>query len=423
MKKRIYMLLLAGILTLPAVPAAMAAEPAQIQEQSLILIDETDPDADPIIVEDPLPSERIQAITVDDADENAPIFLWTSDFSACTATFPDSETPIACEVSSAVTKEATCTEEGTLTYTAKVVGTEYTDCKTVAIPKTAHTPIADKAVAATCEKSGLTEGSHCSVCGAILTAQKVIPATGHRWDSGVVNPKPTCTREGMKTYTCRNCQKTKKETIAKTAHQWGKRWVSKKATPTTNGVFSHTCTVCKQTKPFKRFPHPDASVTSALTYTGSVRHPSVRVVNTKGSRLNSKYYSVKYYTKNSKAPGFYSYKVTFQGDMYSGSMTGTYKIRPRSTVMNYVTAQKGGFQAQWTKRSSQISGYEIQYSLRRAASQATTKKVSSKKTNTLTVRGLKKGRTYYVRVRTYKTVGKKAVYSIWSEWTSVTTKS
>lgn len=49
------------------------------------------------------------------------------------------------------------------------------------IPATGHTPVKDAAVAAACETTGLTEGSHCSVCKTVLVAQKVIPAAGHKW--------------------------------------------------------------------------------------------------------------------------------------------------------------------------------------------------------------------------------------------------
>lgn len=38
-----------------------------------------------------------------------------------------------------------------------------------------HTPVVDAAVAPTETSDGLTEGSHCSVCGAVLQAQEVIP--------------------------------------------------------------------------------------------------------------------------------------------------------------------------------------------------------------------------------------------------------
>ncbi len=42
-----------------------------------------------------------------------------------------------------------------------------------------HTEVTDKAVAATCTETGLTEGKHCSVCEAVLVKQEVVPAKGH----------------------------------------------------------------------------------------------------------------------------------------------------------------------------------------------------------------------------------------------------
>lgn len=47
-----------------------------------------------------------------------------------------------------------------------------------------HTIVTDDAVAPTCTKPGLTEGSHCSVCGEVITAQTEIPATGHHYENG-----------------------------------------------------------------------------------------------------------------------------------------------------------------------------------------------------------------------------------------------
>lgn len=109
------------------------------------------------------------------------------------------------------TKAATCTTKGVKTYTC----TKCNSTKTEDIPATGHKSVADAAVAATCTKAGKTAGSHCSVCGTVITAQQTIKATGHSWDSGKVTTKPTTSSAGIKTYTCTKCKATKTETIPK----------------------------------------------------------------------------------------------------------------------------------------------------------------------------------------------------------------
>ena len=59
-----------------------------------------------------------------------------------------------------------------------------------------HTPVTDTAVAATCTATGLTEGSHCSKCNEVLTAQEVVPATGHKSEP-VKGKAATCTATGL----------------------------------------------------------------------------------------------------------------------------------------------------------------------------------------------------------------------------------
>ena len=71
-----------------------------------------------------------------------------------------------------ILKNPTCTEKGQKGKICKKCGkiTEKTD-----IDAAGHAPVTDPAVAPTETTDGLTEGSHCSVCGAVLTAQEVIP--------------------------------------------------------------------------------------------------------------------------------------------------------------------------------------------------------------------------------------------------------
>ena len=81
-------------------------------------------------------------------------------------------------------KEATCTEKGNQAYYhCTSCGKYYSDEKGLnnikledtVIPAKGHVSVVDVAVAATTENTGLTEGSHCGECGAVLVKQEVVP--------------------------------------------------------------------------------------------------------------------------------------------------------------------------------------------------------------------------------------------------------
>ena len=157
------------------------------------------------------------------------------------------------------------------------------------VVKEGHKAVKDAAVAATCETTGKTEGSHCSVCNTVIKAQTTTAALGHNWDSGKVTKVATCTAAGTKTYTCTRCKKTRTETIAATGHKvvkdaavaatcetagktegshcsvcntvikaqttvaalghsWDSGKVTKAATCTAAGTKTYTCTRCKKTR-------------------------------------------------------------------------------------------------------------------------------------------------------------------------------
>ena len=184
-----------------------------------------------------------------------------------------------------VTKAATCTAAGTKTYTC----TRCKKTRTETIAATGHKEVKDAAVAATCETTGKTEGSHCSVCNTVIKAQTTTAALGHSWDSGKVTKAATCTTAGTKTYTCTRCKKTRTETIAATGHKavkdaavaatcetagktegshcsvcntvlkaqttvaalghsWDGGKITKAATCTAAGTKTYTCTRCKKTR-------------------------------------------------------------------------------------------------------------------------------------------------------------------------------
>ena len=109
---------------------------------------------------------------------------------------------------SSVTKAPTCTATGVRTYSCSC-GASYTE----SIPATGHTAVTDNAVAATCTTSGLTAGSHCSVCGTVLSAQNVIPALGHTYGEWDVIKEPTYSETGLKMHICSVCSYEETEVI------------------------------------------------------------------------------------------------------------------------------------------------------------------------------------------------------------------
>ncbi len=90
-----------------------------------------------------------------------------------------------------VLEEPTCITDGSNKHVCEKCGYE----EIIAIEKKFHSIVIDTSVAATCTQTGKTEGSHCSVCGAVLKAQETIPATGHTVvkDNAVT---ATCTQTG-----------------------------------------------------------------------------------------------------------------------------------------------------------------------------------------------------------------------------------
>lgn len=77
--------------------------------------------------------------------------------------------------------------------------------------------------------------------------------TKHDWDEGKVTTEPTCTKDGIKTYTCKNCATTKTETIKALGHDYSNEWtIDKAATCTEEGSKSHHCTRCDDKKDVSR---------------------------------------------------------------------------------------------------------------------------------------------------------------------------
>ncbi len=164
---------------------------------------------------------------------------------------------------------------------------------------------------------------------------------------------------------------------------------------------------------------------TTFTYDGKTHQPKVTVKDANGKTLEKgKDYSVKY-SKDCKNVGQYTVTVKFKGN-YDGTKKLTFKIVPKGTSVSKLTAGKKSFTVKWKKQATQTTGYQIRYSTSSNMKNAEKVKVGKNTTTSLKVKNLKGGKTYYVQVRTYKTVkvdGKNVkIYSSWSNAKSVKTK-
>ena len=93
----------------------------------------------------------------------------------------------------------TCTEQGYTTHTCTRCGDIITDNYT---EKLGHTEVADPSVEPTCDETGLTAGTHCSVCGAVVVPQQVVDVLGHSFTQYIDNGDKTSTAK------CDRCDAT-----------------------------------------------------------------------------------------------------------------------------------------------------------------------------------------------------------------------
>lgn len=114
--------------------------------------------------------------------------------------------------------------------------------------------------------------------------------------------------------------------------------------------------------------------------------------------------------------------LTTQPTTKPSTTKNTETVKPKKTSIKKLSKGKKKFTVTWAKVSG-VKGYQIQYSSNKKFKKNNKSvTVTKQKTTKATVKKLKSKKKYYVRVRTYKTVNGKKIYSSWSKVKSVKTK-
>lgn len=173
-----------------------------------------------------------------------------------------------------------------------------------------------------------------------------------------------------------------------------------------------------------------------VAYNGkSGRKPNIKITVAKTGKVLTQgtHYTLHFAKKAAyrKKVGTYKFTIDGKGKYYyyyeetDGDYTYyTFRINPKSTKIYSKAALKGGFKIKWYKRTKQTSGYEVRYSTTSKFKSGTYKTKTIKDTSRkyFVKRNLKKGKAYYVKVRTYKVVNGNKYYSKWSKTQKIVTK-
>ena len=156
--------------------------------------------------------------------------------------------------------------------------------------------------------------------------------------------------------------------------------------------------------------------TKAFTGKAITQNVTVKVGNT--VLKNGTDYTVSY--SNNKKVGKATVKITGK-DKYGGVITKTFKINTAKQEIQKLTAKSKSFFVDWAQKGS-ATGYEIQYATNSKFTGAKKVTITNNKTDKTTVSKLYANKKYYVRVRSYTTVGGTKYYGAWSAVKNVTTK-
>lgn len=339
--------------------------------------------------------------------------------SRCHYTYRAKETPaLGHDYQTAVTAPS-CTAKGYATYACSRCNHTYRGNET---PALGHDYRA--VVTATCTAAGQTVYT-CIRCGSSYTMQT--GALGHSFSNGKCSRCGRCdtiahasiSSIGKQYYTGKSIKPAvtvrfgsnvlKKNVDYKVTYSNNKKLGTASAAITGIGAYQGTRKVS-----FKIVKRPVSTLKYSSvpdrTYTGKAQKPGLTVKNGSARLRLNKDYTISY-AKN-KQVGTAVITVKGKG-IYTGTQKIYFKINPQKvSLRKLVSGSRGKISAYWNKISG-TSGYQIQYSTEKSFKNAKTVTVKSGSSGK-TISGLKKGKTYYVRMRRYRKVSGQKYYSGWS---------
>ena len=359
-------------------------------------------------------------------------------------------------------KEVTCTESGEKKYTCSIC--KKTKSETVA--PLGHAYGLEQFMMPTCTEEGGVYKT-CLHCGDISWQEKN-PARGHNFVLKETIRPATCESDGEAIYQCSRCEEQQTRTEAATGHEYLPEHEEVKASCWTEGKIISVCLNCGNKKirtvPKKEHNYscqiiskPTANQPGRRKYTCSIcGHSYYESFTEDGESSNGKQKNtiqtldITKVTKSSKQS--FTLKVTQKGngtlsfkssnpavtvdssgkvtvakdfvgkvtitiwadatkDYQAAQKQITLCINPAPVKITRAVSQKQKLVVKW-KRNAKVTGYQIQYAMdKKFKSSPRTAKIKKNKTISFKSPKLKKGRTYYVRVRTYKN----GCYSAWSK--------
>ena len=156
---------------------------------------------------------------------------------------------------------------------------------------------------------------------------------------------------------------------------------------------------------------------TSTAYNGSDKEPGVAIQDAYGNDLTEDVdYTLDYY--NNLTVGKATVIVSGKGK-YAGVIAGVkFTIKPKTVTVKAVKkASSRKLNIVWASHKTQTTGFQVRYATTKKFKSGTYKTVTltSKSATSKALTKLKAGKTYYVKVRAYKTVDGKKIYSSWSK--------